>query len=842
MAEGLLGFFALVSQNDLLSGFLENSTYDELVEIDLENGRCRNLHHVEGKYFVPVASGSYCEMYDYTLDNIIHPDDRDIFAQFMDPDTVAERLASSEIPGALSARYRYRLQGGGWCWTEQVLIGDGRQGLPAGIARMYIFDIENLMSRKQGKCSSVYPRFSYDTNTLTGLIVEKSFQERADILLETGAYSQWCFISIDLDHFKLFNEWHGREAGDFLLADIGAHLNESVGQVGGLAAYCGQDNFCLFYPFDRSLIDELFDSLCSIIAERGSAGGFMPVFGISLVQENLTSMELLDQASTAVSIAKSDFRKRICLFRQPMRERKEREYRIIYDFLQGLDSGEIFFQLQPQCRMSTGKIVGAEALVRWRKADGTSVSPFDFVPALEHHGFITNLDCYIWEEVCIWLRSWIDAGHDPLPISVNVSQVDFYVIDVPEHLERLVAEYELDPKLLKVEITESAYVDSTAAVHDAARQLRERGFFVLMDDFGSGYSSLNTLRELPVDAIKLDAQFLRFNKDEGHKGVRILESVISMAKSLAMPIICEGVETEEQTRFLEGQGCRYVQGYKFYRPMDVDNFEEIIRHVDNVDMRGLVLKRNEQFHVRELFDEYVYSDSMLNSILGAVALYSWHGDDVDIVRFNEQFYETIESPRFHDLLEGIQRLMPSSERPKLYALLHEAEANELNGSSGMLNFLRDGGSTNRYLFHFYYLGKVDGNKRFYGSVRDITELTELQGEMRLIKRFSSDSVVFARRRAGVWKFSVVVHGLAGVLGLNFEELQRELDDGSFFERVDREAVQDLKDVMDKPGPAGVSGQMNVLTASGERVDLGMKADAVNDEQVNVEYIIVFRRA
>lgn len=139
--------------------------------------------------------------------------------------------------------------------------------------------------------------------------------------------------------------------------------------------------------------------------------------------------DCLDQALIAVAHAKADFRKSICIYEPNMRERSEREYRILVDFLHGLNSGEIFFQLQPQCHMTTGKIVGAEALARWRKDDGTTISPSEFIPALEQNGFIATLDCFVWEQVCIWLRNWIDTGHTPVPVSVNVSQVDFYAID-----------------------------------------------------------------------------------------------------------------------------------------------------------------------------------------------------------------------------------------------------------------------------------------------------------------------------------------------------------------------------------------------------------------------------
>ena len=215
------------------------------------------------------------------------------------------------------------------------------------------------------------------------------------------------------------------------------------------------------------------------------------------------------------------------------------------------------------------------------------VSPGIFVPVLEQYGFVTDLDQFVWEEVCAWQRRWIDAGHTPLPVSVNVSQIDIFTIDVPAYFNLLIWKYKLPVDVIKIEITESAYVGDGAVV-DTVKRLREKGFIVLMDDFGSGYSSLNMLRSLNVDIIKLDAQFLRMNSDD-QKGIHILESIVGMAKSMETPIIVEGVETKEETEFIKELGCHYVQGYFFYRPMPVTDFETLIGDENNIDISGFTL-------------------------------------------------------------------------------------------------------------------------------------------------------------------------------------------------------------------------------------------------------------
>jgi EAL domain-containing protein (putative c-di-GMP-specific phosphodiesterase class I) len=240
-----------------------------------------------------------------------------------------------------------------------------------------------------------------------------------------------------------------------------------------------------------------------------------------------------------------------------MYRQTERDYQILSDFQKALQEHELFIEMQPQCKISSHRIVGAESLVRWRKSNGEMVPPALFIPILERYGFITDLDKYVWEEVCIWQKKWIDGGHTPLPVSVNVSQIDIYAIDVPDFFDELSKKYELPVDVVKIEITESAYADNDA-VADTVRRLRKKGFLVLMDDFGSGYSSLNMLRSLTVDIIKLDAHFLRMNGDDRRKGMQIMESIVNLAKTMGVPIIVEGVETEEETNFLIGLGCRYV--------------------------------------------------------------------------------------------------------------------------------------------------------------------------------------------------------------------------------------------------------------------------------------------
>lgn len=289
--------------------------------------------------------------------------------------------------------------------------------------------------------------------------------------------------------------------------------------------------------------------------------------------------------------------------------RTDEEYHVITKFFQALSQHEVVFYLQPQCRASSGKIVGAEALARWIKPDGTVIPPDEFIPILERRGLISDLDMYIWEEVCRWQRGWIDSGHTPLPVSINVSVADILHTDLPKFFENLTDRYSLERKLIKIEITESSYISNTTLVRDTVHSLREKGFTVLMDDFGSGYSTLNMLKNLNIDIIKLDAQFLRMDESNEEKSIRILESVTNMTKTIGVPIIAEGVETEKQKDFLLDLGCRYIQGYYFYKPMPAADYERLITNPELIDTSGIRFKSNQQFRLRELLDNNIYSDT-----------------------------------------------------------------------------------------------------------------------------------------------------------------------------------------------------------------------------------------
>ena len=819
---------------------LNNSSCDEILEVDIKNDTYKQFYHVQGKYFVPNVDISYKELFKFAKEHVVHPDDRKIYDNLMNPKGFFDRIKKNKIPNFDFAHFRYKLQGGDYRYVEQCVIAGEENGLRDGTFRMYVFDVHNLMVRKLGGISNDANVISQGRDAVTGVLDQKAFQVEASKLIESKKSVPWCLISIDIEHFKFFDEWYGRESGDYLLARIGTILLESKKSMNGVAGYFGQDDFIFLCKYDQKKIEALYEKIRELIISFGFSMGFMPAFGIAMLEKDMLILDAFDRASIATAEAKKDIRNRICVYNPEMQFQSEHEYRVLSDYMKAFKNDEITFFLQPQCRISTKKIVGAESLARWIKEDGTIIPPDEYIPVLEKYGFITDLDQKLWEKVCIWLRKWLDEGHKAVPISLNVSRADIFTIDIYQYFNDLTAKYNIPHNLLKLEITESAYTESTAPIGELVKKLRKDGFLVLMDDFGSGYSSLNMLSNIKVDALKLDARFLRVQGADLEKGIHILESVVNMSKQIAIPIIVEGVENQKQCDFLEGIGCRYVQGFHFYRPMPIDKFEKIIANEKNIDSSGFVVKLNEQFRIREFLDKNIYSDSMLNSVLGAVALYEAKDKHVDIVRFNQQFYEAVNVPDFQERLSNIEQFVPDADKPKLFAALKKAKENKVNGSFDIIRFYKTDGTLSSYLMRYFYLGKKEGHDRFYGKALNVTELVDLREERELVAKCSDDNLIFIRKRLGRWQYSVVSHGLADLFGLTPNKLQEELNNGEFAKRVINRA--ELSEFMETTivrteKKEDFSAEFYVKGLKGTPIKIHLDFTCVSGQYSNIEYVM-----
>ena len=319
-------------------------------------------------------------------------------------------------------------------------------------------------------------------------------------------------------------------------------------------------------------------------------------------------------------------------FTPAMLSRLKKQRQLLSELEHALKNHEFCFFLQPKCNSMTRAIVGMEALVRWNHPTRGCVPPSEFMPLLESTGLVTQLDQYIWESVCKTLHKWQESGSNLVPVSVNVSVVDIVNLDVPQIFSNLVEKYQLEPKLLLAEITETMLAENASLVENTIQGLHRKGFSVMMDDFGSGYSSLNMLKDTNVDAIKLDMKLIDMNQQNRSKGVQIVESVVDMAHRLNLPIIAEGVETPEQVSMLQAADCLYSQGYYFFKPMPVENAEKLLADPTNQDywdLRRDLMRRDRRvenpgtektalaLQAYQIFTDNVLEISLLNLATGA---------------------------------------------------------------------------------------------------------------------------------------------------------------------------------------------------------------------------------
>ena len=300
-----------------------------------------------------------------------------------------------------------------------------------------------------------------EINPLTGLYFNHTFFDEVEKYLGNAKADEYCLMAIDVEHFRLYNKIHGREKGDELLICIAELLKQFQKQYGGVSGYLGGDNFGILAVYNKEVLKKFRRTVKGTIKKMSNTVGYLPAFGIYKVTDtSVPAATMYDHATVALSYVFGNYASRSCEYFPDMDEKVEEEIRILSDIQGGLDRDEFTFFVQPQCDITKGKIVGGESLVRWLHHEKGMIPPGVFVPVLEKNGFIAVLDRVVWRKVCQWLRSCLDKGYKPVPISINVSRVDIYSMNVTEYLINLVDIYELTTDLIKVEITESAYTES----------------------------------------------------------------------------------------------------------------------------------------------------------------------------------------------------------------------------------------------------------------------------------------------------------------------------------------------------------------------------------------------
>lgn len=431
--------------------------------------------------------------------------------------------------------------------------------------------VANIINLRE--TAAVINLIQYDR--LTGLYGKEYFYQQTKEILLRNPDKQYDIICSDIENFKLINDVLGIATGDRLLRSI-AELYKHSMENRGICGRINSDRFACLLERRWDYKDEMFSRVSQKINKLMDIQNIVMKWGIYSIEDRSISVEqMCDRALLAASGIKGQYGKFFARYDDALRNKLLREQAIADSMESALAQNQFQIYLQPKYQIRGRTLVGAEALVRWEHPEWGLQSPAQFIPLFEKSGFITKLDQYVWDRACAALREWEDKGIATVPISVNVSRADIYNADLADVLMKTVQKYNLSPKQLHLEITESAYTENPKQIIDTVSGLRELGFVVEMDDFGSGYSSLNMLNEMPIDILKLDMNFIRSETAKPNsKG--ILRFIIDLARWMRLLVVAEGVETEEQLDRLAESGCDYAQGYYFAKPMPCGEFEALL--------------------------------------------------------------------------------------------------------------------------------------------------------------------------------------------------------------------------------------------------------------------------
>lgn len=421
-------------------------------------------------------------------------------------------------------------------------------------------------------------KFYSEKDTLTALPNMRAFLQSAQVLIEEHPEEEYEIVRMDIERFRIISEMFGIDEGDKLLKFIAVKIQEYLDEEDEVA-YCriASDVFAMCIPVHSYSVDTMIQKLQKAVMEYPKNYEVVLSFGRYYVtkedrEQKVPVSNLVDRAAAAQITIKGNYLQHVAVYDESIRKKEADEAMILSEMNHALENGEFQVYLQPKVNMQTGKIIGSEALVRWQHPGKGLISPTAFVPVFEKNGFIIEIDKYMIRNTCAIIRRWIDSGIPVYPVSVNLSRLNLYNKRIIQDIREYVEEYQIPREYISFEITESAFSGDNSYIKILAEKLQKEHFKVLMDDFGSGYSSLNTLKEIPVDVLKIDLKFLPAGEND-EKANLIIKHVVEMAVDLDLMIIVEGVEREEQVEFLTKIGCKIAQGFYYYRPISVQEYE-----------------------------------------------------------------------------------------------------------------------------------------------------------------------------------------------------------------------------------------------------------------------------
>ena len=416
-----------------------------------------------------------------------------------------------------------------------------------------------------------------EVDPLTGLYTKSFFYEYTNRLFLYHTEVHMDAVAVNIEQFHSVNALHGREFGNEALRTIGREIQAFLQEADGIASREEDDRFsiyCVSQPEYETLLNRLQAKLNSLAPNVN----IHLRMGIKPWQKDLEPVLQFDQARAACNMTRGNYKHPLMIYDEKMRDRELMNQRLLNDLHAALEEGQfkVYYQPKYDVRYDPPRLSSAEALIRWQHPELGMISPGEFIPLFEGNGLISEVDQYVWREAARQVAIWRDRYHMTLPVSVNLSRADVFDPKLTDRLEQLVQENGLHYRDLKLEITESAYTDNASQLLEVIDRLRAMGFEIEMDDFGSGYSSLNMLSDMPIDVLKMDMKFVR-NIEYSKTAMRLVKLILDIARYLSLTVVAEGVETDGQLSLLQDAGTDLVQGYFFSRPLLPEDFEKIIR-------------------------------------------------------------------------------------------------------------------------------------------------------------------------------------------------------------------------------------------------------------------------
>lgn len=578
----------------------------------------------------------------------------------------------------------------------------------------------------EDRLDSTQEKYYLESDILTGTNRRASFYRQAAQLIG-GRKTNYAVVTWDINRFKIINELYGLENGDRVLVALADAIRDYVG-ADGVFGRLASDNFAACIPADRLKPDEMMDELQGKMRLDGIELRPDLYCGIYLVEDPEIPVGLMcDRANLALSTVKRSYLNRYAYYNDGMKTRLLEEQQLINEMQTALEQRQFCFHLQPIASASGGTVASSEALVRWNHPEKGLIAPGAFIPLAEKNGFITKIDWYVWEEVCKYIMRKKKRGEAILPISVNMSRMDFYVPDICGKICALTEKYGIDTGDLRFEITENAYMEDPCRMIEIAGQLRKCGFKVLMDDFGSEYSSLNMLKDIQVDFLKIDMRFLE-GFDKSGRAANVITSVVRMAKWLDTAVVAEGVETKEQLRFLKSIGCDLIQGYYYSKPLPTAQYESFLK---NREPRAVEQEEvfADGFDFDALFNNHEV-DFLFGRMLDAAGVYEMQGESLEIIRVNDRYYDVmgvLPDQIYRDTKNAFTYIWAEDQK----LLIDTCIQARRDGNVKFVDIRRSNGKDRILWLHvkIRFIGKRGEGSVFFFLIDDVTEKKRVEAEL-----------------------------------------------------------------------------------------------------------------